>query len=52
MALFSNRYLAIVARESSAVKDTILRHFQELFEDVEVYGWVVVKEYHVAWLSS
>ena len=36
LALFSNRYLTIVVGESSSVKDTIVRHLQELFEDVEV----------------
>ena len=49
LALFSNGYLTIVAGENSPViKDTMLRH---LFEDVEVYGWVVVREYHAAWLQ-
>ena len=46
LALFSNGYLAIVAEESNSVKDIMLRHLQELFEDVEVYGWMVVREYN------
>ena len=51
LAFFLNGYLAIVAEEGSAVKYTMLRHLQELFEDVEVYGWTVVREYHTAWLQ-
>ena len=47
LALFSNGYLTIVVED---VKDIMLRHIRELFEDVEVYGWMVVKEYHPAWL--
>ena len=51
LALFSNGYLAIVVGESSPVQDTMLRHLQELFEDVDVYGWYVVREYHATWLQ-
>ena len=51
LAVFANGYFAIVVMESSAVKDTMLRHLQELFEDVEVYVWVVVREYHATWLQ-
>ena len=51
LALFSNGYLAIVAEENVAVKEYMLSHLQELFEDVEVYGWKSVKEYHAAWLQ-
>ena len=36
LALFSNGYLTIMAVESSPVKDIMLRHLQELFEDVDV----------------
>ena len=50
LALFANGYLAIVVEESNAVKDMV-RHLQELFRDVEVYGWMVVREYHAPWLQ-
>ena len=29
----------------------MLTHLRELFEDVDVYGWKVVQEYHAAWLQ-
>ena len=51
LALFLNGHLAIVAGESSVVKDTMLKHLRELFEDVEVYCWVVVREYHATWIQ-
>ena len=28
-----------------------MSHLQELFEDVEVYRWKAVREYHAAWLQ-
>ena len=35
----------------NSVRDIMLRHLQELFEDADVYGWMVVGEYHAAWLQ-
>ena len=50
LVLFSNGYLTIVAGENSPViKDTMLTHLRELFE--EVYGLMVVREYYTAWLQ-
>ena len=40
-----------MAEESNYVRDIIIRILQDLFEDVEVYGWMVVREYHAAWLQ-
>ena len=51
LALFSDEYLTIMAGESSPVQYTMLRYLQELFEDVEVYGWDMVREYHATWLQ-
>ena len=51
LALFLNGYLVIVAEESNSVRDILLRHLQELFEDVVVYGWMVARGYHAAWLQ-
>ena len=51
LALFPNGYLVIVVKKSNAAKDIMLRHLQELFKDVEVYSWIVVRVYHVAWLQ-
>ena len=29
----------------------MLRHLRALLQDVDVYGWRVVREYHAAWLQ-
>ena len=50
-ALFTNTFMCVAAAESVVVKDYIYSHLQELMEDVEVYGWKVVKDYHAAWLQ-
>ena len=50
LALFTNGYLAIVAEEGAPIKEYMLTHLQELFEDVNVCGWKAVREYHAAWL--
>ena len=41
----------IVVEESVAIKEYMLSHFQELFEDMEVYVWKTMREYHDAWLQ-
>ena len=46
----TNGYLAVVAGESLSIKKYMLVHLQELMEDVEVYVWRIVMEYHAAWL--
>ena len=51
LALFSNGYLAIVVEESNSVRNIMLMHLQELFEDVKIYGWMVLREYHATWLQ-
>ena len=51
LVLFANAYLAIVSAESAVMKGHMLVHLQELFEDVEVYQWKSVREYHAAWLQ-
>ena len=33
----------------SPTGEVMLRHLQALLQDVDVYGWRVVREYHVAW---
>ena len=48
IALFTNGYLAVVAGESMLNKKHMLVHLQELMEDVEVYMWRIVREYHAA----
>ena len=40
-----------MAEEGASIKEYMLSHLQELFEDVEVYRWKVVREYHTAWLQ-
>ena len=51
LAFFSNRYLGIVAEVGSPINEVILTHLREVFEDVDVYRWKVVREYHAAWLQ-
>ena len=51
LVLFTNGYLAVVADEGASIKEYMLGHLQELFEDVEVYGWKAVREHHAAWLQ-
>ena len=33
------------------MREYMLEHLQELMEDVETYGWKVVRDYHAAWLQ-
>ena len=51
LALFTNGYLSVAVEESVATKEYMYVHLQELMEDIEVYVWRVVKEYHAAWLQ-
>ena len=51
IALFTNCYLAVVAEEAVEIKAYMLVHLQQLMEDVEVYEWKIVREYHAAWLQ-
>ena len=51
LALFTNGYLAGVADEGASIEDYMLSHLQEFFENVEVYVWKVVREYHAPWLQ-
>ena len=50
--LFASGYLAIMAEESMVVNEYMHTHLQELFEDIEVYGWKSVKDYHAACSNS
>ena len=49
--MFTNGFMCVAAAESAVIKDYMYNHLQELMEDVEVYGWKVVKDYHAAWLQ-
>ena len=52
LAAFTNGYLGIVAEEKgSAVGEVMLVHLRALLQDVDVYGWRVVRDYHAAWLQ-
>ena len=33
------------------IKEYTYNHLQKLMEDVEVYGWKVLKDYYAAWLQ-
>ena len=48
LALFTNGYMSIVAEEGASIRECMLGHLRELFEDVDVYGWKVVREYHAS----
>ena len=49
LALFANGSYAIMAKEEVRINEYMLTHLQEFFEDVEVYWWKAVREYHAAW---
>ena len=51
LASFTNGYLGIVTEEGSPIREVMLRHHRALLQDVDVYGWKVVREYHAAWLQ-
>ena len=44
LAMFANGYLGIVAEEGSPIREWMLTHLRVLFEDIDVYGWRVVRE--------
>ena len=51
LALFTNEYLCVAAAESGPVREYMLEHLQELMEDVESYGWKVVRNSNAVWLQ-
>ena len=51
LALFTHGYLSMATDESVVIKEYMYNHLQEILQDVEVYGWKVVKDYHAAWLQ-
>ena len=51
LSSFANGYLGIVAEEGSPIREWMLSHLRELFNDVDVYRWRVVREYHATWLK-
>ena len=40
-----------MAKEPEKIKTRMLTHLQEIMEDGQYYGWLVVKSYHMAWLQ-
>ena len=38
-------------RRGPQIREVMLTHLKELFEDVDVYGWKGVREYQAAWLQ-
>ena len=52
LASFVDGYLGIMMLEKSKeVSGVMLRHLRGLLQDVDVYGWRVVRDYHGAWLQ-
>ena len=51
LTLFANGYLSVVSEESRSIQGYMLTHLRQIFEDVEVYRWRSVREYHAAWLQ-
>ena len=41
----------MAVEESVVIKEYTYNHLQKLMEDVEVYGWKVLKDYYAAWLQ-
>ena len=48
---FVNSYLTVMFREPPHIKALMLNHLQELIEEVEHYGWPMVRAYHATWLQ-
>ena len=47
LASFTNKYLGIVAEEKgSLMGEVMLTHLRALLQDMDVYGWKVVRDYH------
>ena len=52
LASFNNRYLGIVTEQKGyPIGEVMLRHLRALLQNVDVYRWRVVREYHTAWLQ-
>ena len=51
LALFTYGYVSLAAVKSVVIKEYMYNHLQELMENIEVYGWKVVKDYHAVWLQ-
>ena len=52
LASFTNGYLGIVVGEKGPpTGEVMLRHLWALLQDVDVYVWRGVREYHAAWLQ-
>ena len=49
---FVNGYLMVRLREPPSIQALMLEHLQELMEDGEHYGWLVVRPYHAPWLQN
>ena len=43
--------MCVAVEESVTIKEYMYDHLQELMEDIETYGWKVVRDYHAAWLQ-
>ena len=48
---FVNGYLTIMSLQNDTRSDKMAVHLQEMTEDLETFGWPVVRDYHTVWLQ-
>ena len=48
---FVNGYLSIMALPMDILRHKMASHLQEMMEDGETFGWLVVCAYHAHWLQ-
>ena len=48
---FVNGYLTIMSLQKDAPRIKMAAHLQDMMEDGEIFGWPLVKVYHVVWFQ-
>ena len=48
---FVREYFIVMDSETQNFKTLMDFHLQDLMEDVEAYGWPVVRDFHSTWLQ-
>ena len=52
IAMFVNRYLAVMETEKESIKSLDAHHPQELMADMELCVWEPIRTYHAVWLQQ
>ena len=48
---FVSGYLIVMDSQHQDTKAFLDSHLQDIMEDVEAYGWPVVRDFHSTWLQ-